>query len=123
MIKICPKCKDTKNVSEFYFTNSKPNGHSYCKNCFNKLCIKRWIQRKIDAIEYKGNECEDCKISFPEIPYAVFEFHHLDSTKKDYNWTKLRLRSIDSIKAELDKCALLCANCHRIRHSNMNDSL
>lgn len=71
---------------------------------------------KIDAIEFLGGSCSDCGIRFPEFPYPVFEFHHLDPTEKEMSWTKLRLRSKEHREKELSKCVLLCANCHRVRH-------
>jgi hypothetical protein len=114
--KICTKCNESKLITEFYVQKGRDNGQSKCKVCFNEYCIERWIKRKISAIEYKGSECVDCKISYPETPYVVFDFHHLDPSKKDVGWQKLRLRSWDKIKLELDKCDLLCSNCHRIRH-------
>ena len=88
----------------------------YCKSCFNEKCIKRWIERKIDALEYKGNECEDCNLLATRENYVVFDFHHLDPSTKEVSWQKLRLRSWTSIQEELDKCVLLCSNCHRLRH-------
>jgi len=115
--KICTKCKIKKSLNDFYSQNDRKNKASYCKNCFNKYCIQRWINKKIKAIEYMGNKCQDCNLHINNTHYSVFEFHHLDSNTKDYEWTKLRLKSEDKIKKELDKCVLLCANCHRIRHS------
>lgn len=113
-MKTCIKCLKDKELSEFYTQNDRKSGASYCKSCFNEYCIKRWTQRKVDAVLYKGGKCIDCGLD-NEHP-SVYEFHHLDPKEKDYTWTKLRLRSIDSIKRELDKCAILCANCHRKRH-------
>lgn len=115
--KICTKCKSKKCLSEFYQQSDRKNGQSYCKSCFNDYCQERWINKKINAIEYKGGCCQDCKLSLKDTHYSVFEFHHLDPSKKDADWTKLRLTSGDKIKAELEKCVLLCANCHRIRHA------
>jgi hypothetical protein len=65
-----------------------------------------------------GSSCVDCGISYPNTHYSVFDFHHLDPSEKDVDWSKLRLRSWDKIVKELSKCVLLCSNCHRIRHSN-----
>lgn len=114
--KICTSCNEEKLISEFYERKNRKTGSSLCRKCFNKYCTNRWIQRKIQAIEYKGNSCVDCKISYPNAPYVIFDFHHLDPEQKDTDWTKLRLRSWDKIVIELDKCDLLCSNCHRIRH-------
>lgn len=111
--KICNTCKIDKPISEYY---DKSNKSCKCKECFNNYCIERWIKIKIKAIEYKGSHCMDCTNSHPEQPYVIFDFHHLDPKKKEVGWDKLRLRSWVKITKELDKCVLLCSNCHRIRH-------
>ncbi len=115
--KICQTCSVEKSVEEFYTQPDRKNGASKCKECFNSYCIERWRNIKIKAIEYKGGVCVDCNIPFPTYPAPVFEFHHLNPELKDVSWGKLRLRSWDKITLELDKCVMLCANCHRIRHS------
>ena len=69
---------------------------------------------KIKAIEYLGGECQDCGGKFPE---AVYDFHHLDPTEKEAGIAALTSdKGWGKILEELDKCVLLCANCHRIRH-------
>lgn len=107
---ICPKCDEDKKPSEFYKKTSSRK-QPYCKPCFNSYCSSRWIQKKKDAIEYLGGKCLDCKGIFP---YFVYDFHHVNG--KDYSWTKLRLKSWSTITKELDRCVLLCSNCHRTRH-------
>jgi predicted HNH restriction endonuclease len=89
----------------------------YCKSCFNKRCVIRWIKRKIEAINLKGGKCENCGLQLQDSHYSVFEFHHRNPIEKDNDWSKLRTMSWSKIQKELDKCALLCANCHRIVHS------
>ncbi len=116
--KLCIDCKSIKRISKFY----KQKDHflgvmSYCKECFNKRCNLRWINRKIKYMNLLGGECQDCNLKLINSHYSVFEFHHLFSHKKDYDWSKMRLQSDDKIKKELSKCILLCANCHRIRHA------
>jgi hypothetical protein len=115
--KICTSCKEEKLISDFYQQKDRKNGSSSCRKCFDRYCINRWKKRKIEAVNYKGNSCVDCGIKHPDFPAGVFEFHHIDPNEKDVDWTKLRLRSWDKITHELDKCVMLCANCHRMRHS------
>lgn len=116
MIKKCSNCKKEKNIEkDFYHTNSKgKKGQSFCKTCFSRYCSNRWKQRKLDMIEYKGGICVHCKL---QVHWAAFDFHHLNKKTKEYSWNKMRLMNIDKCKKELDKCILLCSNCHRIEHS------
>lgn len=66
------------------------------------------------AIEYKGERCSIC--GYNKCLKAL-EFHHLDFNGKDFGISeKGYTRSWDQVKTELDKCILLCANCHREIH-------
>ena len=121
-MKICTKCKQSKSPDEFYASGTHSQRMMcYCKDCFNEKVVIRWIDRKIQAITYKGGRCVDCKLTLNQSHYSVFEFHHLSPVQKDYNQTKLRLRSWASVKTELDKCVLVCANRHRMRHANLEE--
>lgn len=113
-MKRCSKCDIEKDESQFYRKNKK-RLQSMCKECFNEYCIERWKKRKKEAINYMGGVCSDCNNSFHP---AAFEFHHLNPSKKEYQWDKMRLISKDKMYTELDKCVMLCANCHRIRHAD-----
>jgi len=67
------------------------------------------------ALEYKGSKCEVC--DYDKCLYAL-EFHHLDSSSKDFAISsKGYTRSWERVKEELDKCTLICANCHREIHA------
>lgn len=114
-MKICCNCKEEKDVSEFHKKGNENRTSSQCKKCFNRYCMDRWTQRKKDAIEYKGSSCMDCGLVYNNNHY-IFDFHHLDPSLKEKDWNQLRLTSWDKIKIELDKCDLLCGNCHRTRH-------
>lgn len=70
-------------------------------------------KRKLEAIDYLGNRCWSCNEQFHP---AIFEFHHLDPSTKDRDPSKMLSLSWARLTAELDKCALLCANCHRLLH-------
>ena len=76
----------------------------------------RWKRkRKQRAIDYKGGVCSRCGYS---ICINALEFHHLDPTNKEAAIsTYLRnKKNWKSMKIELDKCILLCANSHRELH-------
>ena len=116
-MKRCGGCDINKPISEFYL-REKGKPASKCKNCFNMYCVKRWIKRKISAIEFMGGQCADCEQKYH---YAVYDFHHLYG--KDSDWTTLRKKSLTKIRLELKKCILLCANCHKIRHISLDSSV
>jgi hypothetical protein len=66
---------------------------------------------KLKAIKYKGGKCICC--GYNQHP-GVLDFHHLDQSTKEFGiGTRGYTRSWEKIKAELDKCILVCANCHR----------
>lgn len=68
-------------------------------------------RRKLQAIEYKGGACNRCGYNRC---VAALEFHHVDPTVKKFAVSaKGRTMSWQKMQAELDKCELVCANCHR----------
>jgi len=73
----------------------------------------RSLLLKLEAIRYKGGKCQKCGY---DKCYAAFDFHHRDPNIKEYAWNDLKKRSRKTIFEELDKCDLLCANCHRETH-------
>ena len=69
------------------------------------------------AIDYKGGHCQICGYSRCS---EALEFHHLESTGKDFGISdRGYTRSWKRIIEELDKCILLCANCHREVHAGL----
>lgn len=69
---------------------------------------------KQKMFEYLGAACQHCGI---KEPLCIFDFHHLSPNDKDFTINQGKSLSFEKIKPELDKCILLCANCHRIEHS------
>ena len=67
-------------------------------------------------IAYKGGKCERC--GYNKCNRAL-EFHHLDPTQKDFGISKHINRNINDLKAEVDKCILLCSNCHAEVHQEL----
>jgi hypothetical protein len=92
-----------------------------CKACNVEAVTKKRREIKLKAIEYKGGKCEHC--GYNKCP-SVFDFHHLDPNKKDFAISSNgHSRSWDRVKKELDKCILLCSNCHRELHADFYSPL
>jgi len=79
-------------------------------------------QLKQQVAIYAGGCCRDCGLIYTVNNSPVFEFHHLDPLVKSFNiCNELQMQPMDIIKKEIDKCDLLCANCHRLRHYRPKD--
>lgn len=78
---------------------------------------KRRDKLKLLAVEYKGGKC--CICGYSKYVGAL-EFHHLNPNNKDFGISsKGYTRSFDLVKKELDKCILVCSNCHKEIHANI----
>ena len=63
--------------------------------------------------EYKSNlKCSKCGFSHP----AALDFHHTNSSEKEYTLGSIGVVSKEKFLEEVKKCIVLCANCHRIHH-------
>lgn len=60
----------------------------------------------------KNKPCVDCGNSFPSV---CMDFDHLPGTVKIRNVSMMLTCSRHTIDAEVAKCDLVCANCHRVR--------
>lgn len=83
-----------------------------CKKCRIEAVDKRRKKLKQLAVEYKGTKCEKC--GYDKCIQAL-EFHHYDGDK-EFGIGSKGITSWEKIKKELQKCMLLCANCHREIH-------
>jgi len=128
--KTCRSCMKDLPVSDFtVLTRLKKSGVKYncdCKLCRSSLRREQARRVKAEAVKYKGGACNDCN---QVVHQAAFEFHHIDPASKAEKSPTSKVRKEpthflqdcknglnDKAKQELDKCVLLCANCHRVRH-------
>jgi 5-methylcytosine-specific restriction endonuclease McrA len=70
------------------------------------------------AVAYKGGKCVKCGYNKS---LSALQFHHTNPLEKDFGIGDNINRPWDSIKNELDKCILLCGNCHSEEHSKQKD--
>lgn len=106
--KLCKRCGTDKEES------FDPDRHTVCRSCRHKRCRGK----KEKAVAYKGGKCVNCGYNKC---FAALDFHHLKPEEKEYQWNTLRFKSWDKIIKELDKCVLLCKNCHTEKHWEMSN--
>jgi len=117
--KHCRRCDTTKTSDEFYRRRKGVDLSPYCKACSKAQALERQRKLKLKAIAYKGGKCEKC--GYDKCPGA-FDFHHLDPSEKDFGIAQAKqTRWGERLTKELDKCLLLCANCHREAHWELKE--
>ena len=97
------------------FKDYQNRGRARCGSCNTKI---RRYRAKSAAIKWLGGRCRNCGWEGDE---AAFQFHHVDPHKKDFTVGNIANKNWESIKKELNKCVLLCANCHAVVHSTKNN--
>lgn len=130
-MKTCTVCGDTKPAEDFHYKDkAKGERRGTCKVCISKRQAKYWQTGKLRDGNYQSkkkrveagrdfiwqvlieNPCVDCGESDP----IVLEFDHIGSDKID-NVSRMLTNfcGTELIKAEVAKCEVVCANCHRKR--------
>jgi len=77
---------------------------------FIKAVAKRRRKIKLMAVDYKGGKCQICGYNRHQ---SALDLHHINGEKSFGIGQKGYTRSWERVKQELDKCILVCANCHR----------
>ncbi len=131
-MKKCSWCSAEKQEEDFAFRNkSKGTRRAQCRECIKEWDRKHWVEgkKKETSKEHRqailsrnrdfiwsvltSNVCVDCGNNNP----LVLEFDHLRDKTADV-CSQMRDWSVEKLQAEIDKCEIVCANCHRIRTSN-----
>lgn len=130
-IKRCGSCHQNKELADF---NRKGKGHqSRCREC-NAAYGREWHQQNRDAViarklkRKRANRawiaelkmvrgCNRC--GYNRCSRAL-DFHHLESDKEVSVANGMDMAR-GRLLAEIEKCELLCANCHREEHAKQNN--
>ena len=116
-MKKCGRCKEEKSDENFYKRKDSKTLTCYCKDCLRKNSLIRMNIFKEQCVEYKGGKCEMCGYNYSN---AALDFHHIDPNEKEFAIAESKVLDFNKhyvkITKELDKCILLCSNCHREIH-------
>lgn len=133
MKKLCSKCQQEKELSEFRKDKSRVDGvTSSCKVCMRSFYRSQYSAKYSDKysernknrrdtqaamlLEYKSTlSCAVCNENTP----VCLEFHHRDPSQKDFGVGSSVGRSWEKIIEEIQKCVCLCSNCHKKVHAGL----
>jgi DNA-binding CsgD family transcriptional regulator len=77
--------------------------------------VKSFRQRgKEKLVKYKGGKCEKC--GYDKCIWAL-DFHHKNPDEKDFTISNYQHLKMEILYKEVDKCILVCSNCHREIHA------
>lgn len=131
-VKTCTRCGETKPLDEFPpVRRGEARLQSWCRSCFAEANAKNYVpyyarerQRILARIAAHRDEirrhiidylrehpCVDCG----ETDIVVLEFDHLGDKVGDISSYAMGGRTWEAVKAEIDKCEVRCANCHRLK--------
>ncbi|SOK58648.1 g371 [Yersinia phage fHe-Yen9-04] len=99
-----------------YIFNEKKKIYE-CKGCNVEYVNNHRRKKKQMTVDYKGGKCQVCGYNKC---LAALDFHHINPLEKDFN-ISTKFISFEKMKSELDKCILLCSNCHREFHDGKLD--
>jgi len=105
----CPKCKEMLPIEKFYMRRNGLQPSPYCKKHTHLETLERGKRFKQFCVDYKGGKCQIC--GYSKSMYSL-HFHHRDPSKKFATISELKSKKFELAKPELDKCDLLCSNCH-----------
>lgn len=130
-MKTCYRCKRDLPLDQFYKNSTKPDGLTgYCKDCKRTYNSSHYQQTKdtynpqraatrlaqVEAVHdflwdlLEVAECADCDLRDP----IVMEFDHVRGVKK-FNIANAKDKPLAKVEEEIEKCDIVCANCHRRR--------
>lgn len=107
---VCSQCH-----REFIYKRSSGHSIDICNTC--RTANKRY-RIKERCVDYKGGKCQICGYNKC---IRVLSFHHLYQKDKRFNISENSYAKWEIIQAELDKCILVCANCHGEIHDGLHD--
>ena len=112
---MCKSCKNEVGVSN---AHNKTRLSSEWFQANKEVVKQRLNLRRHELIIDCGGECVKCGYSFDGRNGAVFHFHHRNPEDRLFGLSQCNMsRTAESVAMEVEKCDLLCANCHILTHN------
>jgi hypothetical protein len=108
--KECTCCHTVKPIGEYYKNQGK------CKVCHNNKVLEGQRELKQKCVDYLGGKCNICGY---DKYIGALDFHHVDPDEKEFSISGAKRLLFENLKDELDKCILVCSNCHREIHGKI----
>jgi hypothetical protein len=102
---ICTRC-----FRVYVFAKKQGHTLTLCNSC---VANRQRTRVKRRCVEYKGGKCQSCGYCKS---MRVLSFHHRDPEQKEFSIAGKMTWAWARLMKELDKCDLLCANCHLETH-------
>jgi hypothetical protein len=126
--KTCSGYRATKPITEFNLKNRAAGvRHSYCRECGKKITrshykrnkraylqrnLRAYAERRRMVLDAKSRPCADRGRQYP---YYVMDFDHRNGVTKLFSLHSVHGVTKEAIEREIEKCDVVCANCHRER--------
>ena len=114
--KICTKCNKELPIEDFNWRDRKKGTRrSECKYCHTLFMRNNYKEKRQIVEDIKTGQC--CQKCGDDRGY-VLDFHHLDPSVKEHTVARMISNNyrLDYTLQEIEKCVVLCANCHREFH-------
>ena len=116
--RVCRECNYTNKLENFPIADiikGKTYYRHLCTSCYSKQKHSERRRRISKFREYKKTvKC--CRCGYSD--YRALQFHHIDSNKEGNISQMVRNKTWEIVTEEINKCEVLCANCHQIEHYN-----
>lgn len=109
---VCNICGQKKPYSDFY-TNKTGKLHHVCAACKKTYQNTYYANNITELNKYKASQhCQKCG----ESRFYLLDFHHRDPATKEFGIAKRANTKLSTLMPEIQKCVVLCSNCHREFH-------